>query len=80
MTDQKYTKEQLKYIDSVDGNAHQSGVNIIGDLCKQRDELRNTVETVVDFMWVSNEAKIVRKLGWILQILKDVLTKTKEDV
>jgi len=48
MTDQKHTKEQLKYIDSVDGNAHQSGVKIIEDLCKQRDELREALVKIQD--------------------------------
>ena len=37
--DTEYLPQQTAYINSVDGNAHQSAVDIIGVLEKQRDEL-----------------------------------------
>jgi hypothetical protein len=34
-----YRKEQMEYIDSVDGNAHLDAVLIIGRVCTERDNL-----------------------------------------
>jgi len=40
MSEEKYTKEQIEYIDSVDGNAHQSAVDIIGRQAKEIENLK----------------------------------------
>ena len=44
-----YTKMQMKYIDSVEGRAHQSAVEIIGELERRLEELDNHAQSVARF-------------------------------
>ena len=61
----EYTKMQKRYIDSVGGEAHQSAVEIIGEL---ENALRNTlsVHVISDYEWDANKAleKKMKALGF----------------
>ena len=61
----EYTKMQMQYIESVDGAAHQSAVEIIGAL---ENALRNTiaVHVISDYEWDANKAleKKMKDLGF----------------
>ena len=61
----EYTKMQMRYIESVDGAAHQSAVEIIGAL---ENALRNTlaVHVISDYEWDANKAleKKMKDLGF----------------
>ena len=46
----EHTKYQMEYIESVDGCAHQSAVDIIGALEQQCDELATALQIAMDIM------------------------------
>lgn len=43
----RYTPKQLEYIRSVDGNAHMSAVEIIGDLEARHNALRHNTKVII---------------------------------
>jgi hypothetical protein len=43
-----YTKKQLEYLDSVDGKAHQSAIEIIGDLERLNLKMHSCVAGYLD--------------------------------
>ena len=62
MAKQTYTQEQMEYIHAVEGDAHITAVEIIGELCakldlatNQRDELRDVVQSFISLMTVHDD-------------------------
>jgi hypothetical protein len=57
----KYTTQQIKYIDSVEGKAHMSAVAIIGVLEEKLNKATGILKKVIEFPEAKNEIVMLQR-------------------